>query len=236
VATTPFRDAALADSPEVLLLFNETSGTTIADEKAAHPSTYVNGPTLGVAGLNGAVAATFDRAQSQRGLLDTLGSLGANLGTSSWEAVFKTANTANQGALFATLNTGATTGVQLLLNANASGSYLAGSTQFFIRGQSSETIQATITTNIYDGLFHHLVVVVDSATTVAIYVDGVAQTVTYATQTAQATFSNFEFPLTVAARNNRATIDLFAAVTLDAFAAYPTRLTAARVTAHYASL
>jgi len=29
---------------------------------------------------------------------------------------------------------------------------------------------------------------------------------------------------------------LFAAVTLDAFAAYPTRLTAARVTAHYASL
>lgn len=230
-----YRDEVLADSPTAYYRLGEAAGTTAADEVGAHAGTYVNTPTLGAAGaVAGNTAVTFAAGSSQRVLTTTLGTLGANLLTASAEFWVKTTTTA-LGAAFGVLNTGTTVAWQCFLNANATGALSVGSTQFYVRDNTGLQVQGTISTNLYDGAWHHVVMVVTSATTFAVYVDGVAVTVTYGLQNTLATFVNFGFAPTIAARNNRGTIDTFLSATLDEAAFYPTRLSAARVAAHFAA-
>lgn len=230
-----YRDEVLADSPTAYYRLGEAAGTTAADEVGAHAGTYVNTPTLGVAGaVSGNTAATFVKASSEHVLTTTLGTLGASLLTASAEFWVKTTTTA-LGAVFGVLNTGTTVAWQVFLNSNATGALSVGSTQFYVRDNGGLQVQGTIATNLYDGAWHHVVMVVTSATTFAVYVDGVAVAVTYGLQNTLATFVNFGFPVTIAARNNRNTIDTFADVTLDEVAFYPTRLSVSRVAAHFAA-
>jgi concanavalin A-like lectin/glucanase superfamily protein/fibronectin type III domain protein len=56
---TPYTAAVTADSPAGFWRLGETSGTTAADFTGAFPGTYLNAPTLGVAGL---LPAESDRA------------------------------------------------------------------------------------------------------------------------------------------------------------------------------
>lgn len=230
-----YRDEVIADAPLAYWRLGEASGTTAADEQGAHNGTYVNTPTLGVSGaVPGDTAVSFARASSERMLATTLGTLGANLLTSSWEFWIKTTDTATAAA-FGTFNTGTSMAVQVLLNRSSADALLAGSTMFYIRGSDGKQTRGAISTNIYDGQWHHVVMVVASATTFDVYVDGVAQSITYNNNTTPVTFANFGFALTVGARNLRGTVDNFVDATIDEFAVYASRLTSTRVQAHYAA-
>nr|MBA3540656.1 alkaline phosphatase D family protein [Deltaproteobacteria bacterium] len=230
---TAYRDAVLADSPTAYLMLQETTGTTAVDQTGNHAGTYVNAPTLAIAGpVAGGKGVTFAAASSQYVNWTTLGTLGANLKTSSWEFWVKTTTTATANIL-GTLNTGTTTAVEINTNQNENSTLVAGKTRGFFRGTSGSYNRAALTGGIYDGAWHHVVLVYETGTTFTLYVDGVAQTLAYGGQQNPATFANFEFPLTLAARNLRGVIDAYSSLSLAHVAVYPTRLTSARVLAHF---
>lgn len=235
-----YRDEVVADSPVAYLRLGEASGTVADDEVNAHNGAYVAAPTLGVPGIggDGGTGVTFDRTQTEHVSIDALGTLGQNLLTSSWEIVVDNlTDTSVIMTLFGVLNTGATTALTVQLNSDTgSGTYSAGKTRLFVRSENGAQISATISTNIYDGARHHIVFVIESATTASVYVDGASQPVTYNNSGTFGAFANFGFPMVIAARNNRATIDQPASVTLAEFAAYSTRLSSSRVASHYAAL
>lgn len=234
--TTPYRTEVLADSPLAYLRLGEASGTTAADEQAAHAGTYTNTPTLGATGaVAGDTAVSFDSAQSERVDWTTLGTFGQSLLTASFEFWVKTSDTTNQAAVFGSFNTGTTLAAQVLLNSNNSGGASSGSTYFYLRTNDGLQFQASMSANIYDGAWHHVVWVVESNTTYSVYVDGSSQTLSYNLTQWGATpsLADFGFALALAARNLRGTIDLHAAVSLDEVAFYTSRLTSTRVQAHY---
>lgn len=228
-----YRTEVLADSPTAYWRLGESSGTAAADEQAAHAGTYVNTPTLGVAGAvdDGNTAITLN-GTNQRVATTTLGTLGANIATSSWECWINTTSTDTIRSVFGTTTTGSSSLVNLSINTTTPAGVetgTAGSTAFFVRGTNG-----WITTNIYDGAWHHIVVVIESTTTFSVYVDGVARTVTYGVQTAL-TAANFDFALALGCRNQRGVFERFFPGSLDEVAVYPSRLSSARVAAHYAA-
>lgn len=232
-----YASEVLADSPTAYYRLGELSGATTAeDETGSHDGTYVNTPTLEVAGAisDGNTAVTFN-GTDQRVLTTTLGTLGGSLLTSSWEWWVKSTSTANR-TMWGTLNTGSTLILRVASNTDATTeSSSTGDTYVQIRGQNGQSLRGEITTAIYDGNWHHCVVVVENGTspsTFSFYVDGAAQSVSYAFQQT-ITGANFDFAPTIGARNARGTIDQFFPGSIDEFACYPTRLSAARVLAHY---
>jgi len=68
-STTPYASSVLADSPVSYWRLNEASGTTANDQAGTNPGSYVNGPTLGAAGLLAAEstnkAVAFDGVNDQ---------------------------------------------------------------------------------------------------------------------------------------------------------------------------
>lgn len=228
-----YRTEVLADSPIVFLELDEASGTIAADEIGSHPGTYVNTPTFGVTGpVTGKTAVAFDKTASERVVIDTLGTLGTNLLTNTYELWIKTTEAAT-ACIFGMFNTGTSEAVQVLLNRSSTDTLLAGSTMFFIRGTDGKQTRAAITTNIYDGAWHHMKWVIASSTTFQVRIDKVDATPTYTIQQAPATFANFEFPLSLAARNLRGTFDNYGTMSLSHFAAYAARLSDARSDAHF---
>lgn len=227
-ALSSYVSAVSGRSPLAWLRLGESSGTTAADVQGAHAGTYVNAPTLGVTGMvGGDTAATFDRAQSERVTWTTLGTIGANILTSSWKFWIKTTDTTNSACVIGSFSTGTSQAFQILTNRSASDSFLAGSTLFYVRGTDGKQIRGAISANIYDGARHSVICVVTSATTFAVYVDGVSVSVTYNNNTTPVTFANFEFPLFIAARNLRGVADNHLSATLDEVAVFPSRLSAA---------
>jgi hypothetical protein len=236
-----YASTVLADSPIAYWRLGEPSGTTATSQTGVHNGTYVNTPTLAVAGAIGQgdadTAVTFAAASSQRVLATTLGTLGAGLGSSSWEFWIKT-TTALQQAVFGVLNTGTATLVQCLLNTDNLSALSVGKTHFSIRDESGgEGVNLHITNNIYDGQWHHVVFVVTdpSRNLMVAYVDGQIAPVSLspAGGGSPSNFANLGFAMTIGARNNRGTIDLFASATIDEVACYPSRLSAAQVVAHW---
>jgi len=237
-ASTGFRDAVLADTPDAYYRLGETSGTVAAE--AADPllnGTYVGSPTLGIAGSGtGDTAVTFNGA-SQAVRLDNFAPYGSRLATSTYEFVLKTTTTA-QGFIFGQTNTGTATAVSVQLNTGASGTAATGATRFFLRAQDGTAYGASfVNAALYGGGYVHLVFSYDRATGLKVYVNGVQQTLSVVlnTITGASTFANFTQPLHVAALNNRGTITGYADVTLDEVALYPVALSATAVAAHYAA-
>jgi len=227
----------LADSPTAYWRLGESSGTTAADETGTHAGTYVNTPTLGVAGAldDGNTAVTFN-GTDERVLTTTLGALGSSMMSGSLEWWVKTSTTDTIRCMFGTINATTNVNNRLEVFANTSQAIAAevGSTAIRLTDGAGATLNAKIAHNIYDGAWHHCVLVVESATTISWYVDGVSRTVTYGTTTSPSPV-DFNQALTIGARNNRGTIDLFFPGSLDEVAFYPTRLTSTRVEAHYAA-
>lgn len=230
----------LADSPVAYLRLGEASGTTAADASGnANTGTYVASPTLGVAGAisDGDTAASFVAASSQY-VSATLTAVGAALGTSTWECWVKSTATAD-GGLYGTVNAGFTTMFQLRLNRNT-GSLSAGSIAIFVRDQAGKQLTGTCNVSgMFDGAWHHLVVQPHgSENVIGVYLDGVAQTLTYTTSSGglPGNGSSFSFGQSVMfAAVNSGGPAVPATVALDEVAVYSTRLTAARIAAHYAA-
>jgi hypothetical protein len=228
-----YRDEVLADSPLAYLRLGESSGTTAADEQATHAGTYTNTPTLAVAGaVSGNTAVSFDATQSERVDWTTLGTLGQNIVTSTWEFWINTTYT-GQGVILGTFNTGTSLAIQFQLNRSQADAVAAGKTRIFVRGTNGNQLYGEISTNIYDGQWHHIKVTFPTTTTIQVRVDKVDQTITYGLQQAIASTANFGFAMALAARNLRGVIDNFSTITLDEVAVYSSRLSDARSDAHY---
>ena len=244
-APTAYQTAVLADNPFVYYRFGEAAGTTAIDSSAnGFTGTYVAGPTLGVAGdgAGGASdnAVTFNGTSQYVVCPSTTAALafGTDLGSASYEFVFKTTSTAS-GYLLGTANTGSTTAINVIMNQNPGGNTtVAGAMRIYIRDSNGHSIEAAFTNaTAFDGNYHHLVWTFNAGTLTA-YLDGVVQAIgTPVIGTAAPTaFTAFSNPLALACYDSRGTYEDFGAVTLDEAAVYPAALSAVRVTAHYDAL
>jgi hypothetical protein len=249
-APISYQTAVLAKSPYVYYRVNEASGTTADDVSVnSRDGEYVGSPTLGVAGAGLASdnATTFS-GTGQNVTSANLAGFGSLLAKSSYEFVFKTSVTAAQMGLGGVLNTGGVTAWEVTLNRTPNGSLSANGVRFFLRDDGNNAIGAGFTNAAaFDGGFHHLLFTYDSAggatndDRVKAYLDGVQQTLTFGSAGGTSipgtgTFSPFNFATAFAARQNRATTDMYLNGTLDEAALYGSTLTAADALAHAAAL
>jgi hypothetical protein len=241
-APSDYQSAALANGPYAYYRLGEASGAGAADTSGnGWGGTYFNAPTLGVAGFGtGDTAVTFNGTSQY--VSSSATNFGVGMTNFSVEFIFKTTTTSRRN-LAGTLNTGATTGFEVSVNADAGGATATGSIRLFLRDDSNNTVGcAFVNSTAFDGNYHHLVFTYDSiggASRIKAYLDGVAQSVSYgavAGTGAPASFSSFSFNPVFGARNNRATIDNYFPGTLDEVALYSTTLSAEDVLNHYQSL
>jgi hypothetical protein len=209
---TGYPAEVVADSPVSYWRFGESSGTNAVDIVGGKNATYVNSPTLGVAGLvnGGDTAVSLDGTDDY---ITTPFILDPNAGDFSIEVWVKLASLPSSGQAYTIAHYGT---VQLIRLAANDGNILATGT--FIGGVSTHTMTTDTT--------HIVLTWEDSATTLRWYVNGVAAGVnTSANQTA--TSSGFGFGINAALTGNRM------AGVLDEAAIYNTVLSGARALAHY---
>ena len=240
-ASTSYQSEVLTDNPYLNYQLGESSGTAATDASGnSRTGSYVNSPTLGVAGFGtGDTATTFSSASSQDVLTSNALGFGQLLDGSSFEFVLSTTTTTRGERLFGTYNDGATTGIDIGLNENGVGNaLLENAVRLYIRDESGVDYGATFqNADLFDGNYHHVVLTYDSTNGLLGYVDGVAQTITVGNTGAAATFtSDFDYDPTLAARNVRGVVGSYLDGTLDEFALYDTVLTAQQVTDHYNAL
>ena len=267
-----YQTAVTADSPYAYYRLGEdpvSNGTVAADASGnARPGTFVigaSGPvTSGVAGsgVGSDTAVTFPgtgtgATGSYLGA-PNVRNLGALLGTSSFEFVFKVNpgfSTTTKQSLFGVFNTGSSTAAEVTLNSqgnDALGAF-ANTTRLFIRGDDGDAVGVHfVNPGLYDGNYHHLTYTYDTnqsgIAAFAAYVDGVSQPLTLqqvGTGAADAdtdpdTFSNFAFDPTFAARDVRGAlgttaITQLANITLDEASLYSSVLSPTQTANHAAA-
>jgi hypothetical protein len=214
-----------ADTPAIYWRLGESSGTAAVDASGnARDGTYTSsGIVLGAVGapLNDTnTAVTLDGAA---GAIREASGAGVPVGSSarSLEIWFKT-STASAQPLF---NYG-TSGVLSQFAA-----YVAGN-QVQIKDGTDPILTFTAASSLSDGAWHHLVVTYDSATSIAVYVDGGAVGSAQATSGVLATVLDLT-GLEVGKDN--AAVPVFFNGTLDEAAVYGAALNADRVAAHFAA-
>jgi len=246
-APAAFQTAVLANSPYLYYELGETSGTTATDSSGnSYNGTYTGGYTLGQSGDS--AGGTSDDAVSFDGstgyVLAPAGAegFGADLYNCSFEFVFKTTS-ATPEVLAGDAQASGKVTAQVELNENALGNAtLANGVRFYIRDSAGHVVGwSFVNATVFNGSYHHLVCTFAGPTTMAIYVDGVAQTLTVSTTSgtiSSADFGSFSPNLlTIGANDNHGTPYLaFFNGTIDEAALYPSALTAAQVTAHYDAL
>ncbi len=167
----------------------------------------------------------------------TMGTLSSNFNTATISAWVKLNRTTIQ-VLAGTLNT--TTGnafYRIALNFDiTSGSNDVGEIQVFVRSQSDNQLIGgiTINTGISDGKWHHLVATHDKPNgLIAIYIDGVAKTVSYTSQSTGTTWVAWQHPLLLGALNNSGTAQNFWNGSLDDVRIYNRALSQEEITRLY---
>jgi hypothetical protein len=217
-----YSDAVLADSPVAYWRLGEPSGTTATDAAVGNDGTYVNTPTLGVAGLltgDADTAVTFTAASTEHVTLPDLSLAETDCTFELWCKftsatsnlwLFSEGNTASNNA-FAGIHTD---------NSGATG-------KIAMSRRNDATTQATVlsTAAINDGAPHH-VVGTYSGTQVELWVDGISQGTAAASGAAT---------LNVAAIGalRRAAVSAAFGGTIDEVAVYSSVLSQARIEAHY---
>ncbi len=169
----------------------------------------------------------------------TYGNLGSTLSSPFSLSCWINTTQITQASIVGTLNTGTNTLFQVNINFRASdGTAVNQFLSVQYRNESNSKNIRAGNTNAYqfnNGMWHHLVFTVEPvAQTSTLYVDGVSQAVTVAAGSAPFNGSaNFEFPLTMGARNNRNTIDNFFTGRLDEIHLYNIVLFQAQVSQLY---
>lgn len=164
----PYKRLTLGMSPLAYWRLGESSGTVAADETGNYPGTYVNSPTLGVAGAlagdpDGAV--TFNRSLSQYMMPPSKGIAAGGAGAACAAAWVKIPAATGEPQRVVMYGTGGSYTYSLTLNAT-------GHASFEIYNSAGADISTPISTAVVaDGEWHHLVGVVDGSTA-SIYVDG----------------------------------------------------------------
>jgi concanavalin A-like lectin/glucanase superfamily protein/lysyl oxidase/fibronectin type III domain protein len=213
-----YRGAVLADSPVSYWRLDEPSGTTAADERGANPGTYVNGPTLGAAGLLGSdtdKAVSFDGTNDQ---VKIASSNSLNL-TSPFtlEAWIKPTSLPSTGSF-----------VSILTKAESYSLQLNGPRLEFtvMQNGTRKRLQAPSGAVAAGGTYH--VLATADGTTQRLYLNGkeVASTPLSGGPTSTTN------PLFIGSWNGK---EEFFKGTIDEVAVYNTALTAARDSAHYSA-
>jgi hypothetical protein len=228
-----YSTAVLADSPFSYWSLDETSSTYADQGSGGNAGTVGGTVTRGVAGakVNTSLGCTMAGAGNIAvSVLTGFGSaLAAGFSVEFW---YKGTSTA-QGSILGVLNTGTTVALWVATNTDNTLANVAGKTELFLRDNVGGSVSAFISTNIYDGSWHHVVYTCTPSTgAVVAYVDGSSVAVT-ASGTAAGAFVNFGFALDLGARNNRGTLDNQLTGSLDEIALYKSILSSSRVTAHY---
>lgn len=237
-----YRSRVLLDTPFSYWKLDELT-STYADlgsgGNVGTPTSLVNRGAPALAPGLGAGASFNGSSRVDVGTCGTLGSsLSSGFTIEFLVKVGATSATRNAAAVLGTLNTGTTTGLAVYTDTNRSLVATQGSTTFWYRNEAGTSRACDITTNIYDGLWHHVVWVCDpTAVADTVYVDGAAITLNSSSNAANTGASaNFGFPLWIGARNNRAAVDNQLLGAVDELSIYLTKLTSTKVTAHYTAL
>lgn len=144
--------------------------------------------------------------------------------------------TANSGAFFGKVDDGANGIVEMFTNTDNTGSAAANSTFVGIRNDGGALVNlgAYSSSTPYDNNFNHHVLT-RTGTTVAVYLNGVAQTLSYSLQLIDSSSISSTRPISIGARNNRGTPDTFCACDVDNFRIENVARTANWVTALFNS-
>ena len=110
-----------------------------------------------------------------------------------------------------------------------------GKTLFYIRDGSGNAFSRYITTNIYDGLWHHIAWSLVNATSnqMIVHVDGIAQTLSGSCSGSPSNFVNFDQSVYVGAANNRGTTEGWIEGVIDELKIFNYPLTAGEILTEY---
>lgn len=210
-----YTSVVLEDSPRLLYLLDETSGTSAADSSGnSLTGTYKNSPTLAVAG--GLTVGTAVEFNGTNQFIERAHNATLNVGdVFTYEAWIKRKENSRQDVILYK---------ESATNKSAKLAITTGN-KVQLRIPGVKTIVESTNEVKADGLWHHIVVTKNGAT-VKVYVDNVDVTGSVTNETC----NNNEGVLTIASET---TTEEFLNGSLDAVAIYATALSAARVEAHY---
>lgn len=226
-----YADEVLADSPFAWWRFEETSGSTVADEVGSNDGT-VFGANLDVAGQVGS-GASFDGVDDyiNVGSLSGLSWGGSNGFTV--EMLVNTTDSTSDAMFFGAINTSGTT----FLNQGSwsrTGGFLTFAMAHPGTSNSNRKITrgSTAADSIADGAWHHLAFVAPGGTAaLKIYLDGVDDT-GLVRENASVSATSFPSSLFLCARNFNGSASDFNEAIQDEVAIYDKALSAARILAH----
>lgn len=159
-------------------------------------------------------ALQFDGSQNYLSL-GTMGSFGSSISAGLYLSFDLNTSSSALSALLGFLNTGTTTALQIELNSNG-GSLSNNSVRCFLRDSSAGVLEGAFTFAFHDGNKHSFVIQFNiGGNIITVTVDGVSQTVSYASQSSTGNFSNLGFAMSVGCRNVRGTQGEFFAGTID---------------------
>ena len=225
-----YSDEVLVDNPVAYWRLGEPNGDSIAiDEKGTYNGTYIGSPLGGVAGaLADNTAVTFN-GSSQYVRAANGSSLAFPNTTFSVEFWFKASTLAASQFIVAKDGGGVGNGWSVYLNNLGSISTVAKG----ITGNFAAS-RLTVATTFGDNVWHHVVTVIktDTVTTgnndiLAIYIDGISQSLTANTGTTPYVAPTLEVEIGRRSSGNYLT------GSVDEVAIYSSALSAARILAHY---
>jgi hypothetical protein len=163
---------------------------------------------------------TFDGSDDNI-LVTTMGDFGTGLDTtyfyfSGW---FKSSNTTVIQALLGTLNTGATTALQILQN-TIDGTNVTAHGMTILRRDADNMSQIAYFnpgSGVCDGSWHHISIAQNNNSLPTVYLDTVLKTFNTSTNFDADNMANLEFPMALGSRNNRGTVQLPVNGTIDEF-------------------
>lgn len=229
-----YADVVAADSPFAWWRFEETSGSTTADEQGNHDGA-VTGADLTATGASGTgSAASFDGVDDNIDV-GTLGTFGSQMNGGITLEVWLKWTATGAAVVGGTVNDADSTILSLWVNRDDDGSTRNGGVNLQIREAASSGRQvgrSSSRADLNDGGWHHIAFTWNGGSGAPdVWVDGVIDN--GSSRTGAGTTSDFEFPLTWGARNLRGTLDNFANVDLDEPAVYQTVLSETRIVARY---
>lgn len=223
-----------SDSPTRFFKLNEPSGTVVDDSTETEDGDYIGSPTLGATSLDGSSDTSVDFSGSGQYADIGYESFGSLLFSSAWSIDFLYNSSDNERqSVVGSINTGNTTAFILQFNTETGGDNIAGMLRIFTRNESA--VQAVWTVDVgaelYDGNPHHVAVThAASSSDIKVYFDGVEQ-IFDSSQSLMGSYAAFDYPLIIASRNNRGTIDEPYDGSLGKVAFYTSELSSARISA-----
>jgi hypothetical protein len=236
---TRYAKAVKRDRPLAYWCFDDqlsTPGAIASDETGRHHGTYQGRVTLvpGAAGVGGTAAAFDGRKSCVRASGPPAFGRGIQKGTTI-EFWLRTTTQTPARQLMGALNADGTACV-VDVNRDAELEAAVGKTSFFLRDADKKCLSGDVTTDLYDGKWHHLAWVIRAPAEnhMEVYIDGKRDaSLTLRRRQAPSRFTHFSVPWIIGAANNRGAVVRHTQAEVDELAIYDRALEAGRIAAHY---